>query len=100
MPTLSFNTAFASTAEDAIGLQPSVMIYAEDLNNCQECIDKVSSCYACLSLSQQIFLDSELTNVVPDGYYRFTYEEPLNPNAIWYIVGGYPQSEGFTNNMS
>lgn len=99
MPILSFNTAFASTAEGTIGLTPSIIIYADDLGNCQECIDLVSNCYACLSTVQQVFQDEELTTIVSDGYYRFTYEPPLNPNAIWYIVNGYPQPGGFTNNL-
>ncbi len=99
MPTISFNTSFANTAEGTIGVQPSIVIYAEDLGNCQQCIDLTSSCYACLSTEQQVFQDENLTNLVADGYYRFTYQEPLNPNAIWNIVGGYPQPGGFSNNL-
>lgn len=99
MPILSFNTAYSTTAEGAIGLSPSIMLYAEDLGNCQECVNLVSSCFACLSTQQQVFQDEELTTIVIDGYYKFTYDLPLNPNAIWYIVNGYPQPGGFTNNL-
>jgi hypothetical protein len=37
-----------------------------------------------------------LTTPVTDGYYKVSYNEE-NPNAIWKIVGGFPQGEEFYN---
>jgi hypothetical protein len=49
-----------------------------------------------LTLEQQVFNDVNLTSPVSDGYYLLKYEVG-EPNAIWHIVGGYPQPEGFFN---
>ena len=95
MATLNFTVAYAETLSGVAGLEPSLTIYAEDLILCDSCINETESCYACLSLGQQVFYDEALTSPVADGYYQMTYINSLN--AAWYIVGGYPQSEGFYN---
>lgn len=96
MANISFRAAYSTTLEGSTGVTEFSTVYAEDLGNCQDCIDSVSSCWACLNTGQQIFSDSGLTTPVTDGYYRVEYSEG-NPNAIWYVVGGFPQTAGFYN---
>ena len=48
------------------------------------------------TIEQQVFQDVNLTTIVPDGFYRVEYSSE-DPNAIWHIIGGFPQPEGFTN---
>jgi hypothetical protein len=95
MATLNFTVAYAETLSGLAGLEPSLTIYAEDLILCDSCINETESCYACLSLQQQVFYDEALTSPVVDGYYKTIYTDSMD--ATWYIVGGYPQSEGFYN---
>lgn len=95
MATLNFTVAYAETLSGLAGLEPSLTIYAEDLILCDPCINETESCYACLSLNQQVFNDEALTSPVADGFYKTLYASSLD--ATWYIVGGYPQSGGFYN---
>jgi len=95
MGTLSFLVANSNTLESVSTLTPSVTIYAEDLGLCQYCIDITESCWACLTTSQQVFNDEALTSSVSDGYYLLNYSN--GSNAVWYIVGGYPQESNFLN---
>lgn len=96
MATLNFSVAYSTTLEGAISTPVSSTVYAEDLGNCGTCMTIVSSCWACLTIEQQVFSDAGLTTPVVDGYYRVEYSAE-DPNAIWHIVGGYPQPEGFFN---
>jgi hypothetical protein len=96
MATLNFITAYSSTLDGAINTEPSTTVFAEDLGLCSTCVAEKGNCWACLETTQQVFLDEALTNVVSDGYYRYPYSAE-DPNAIWHIVGGYPQSGGFYN---
>ena len=96
MATLNFLTAYSSTLEGTINTTPSTTVYAEDMGLCSPCVAEKGSCWACLLTTQQVFLDAALTNIVPDGYYRYPYNTE-DPNAIWHIVGGYPQEGGFYN---
>ena len=96
MATLSFTIAYSTTLEGVLELTPSTTVYAEDLGLCQPCVDVVGNCWACLQTTQQVFSDSGLTAPVIDGYYKVSYNEE-NPNAVWKIVGGFPQTEEFYN---
>ena len=97
MATLNFTIAYSTTLEGVLGMTPSTTVYAEDLGLCQSCIDIVSSCWACLSTEQQVFSNPELTSPVADGYYMVIYTITGSQEAIWHIVGGYPQGGGFYN---
>ena len=96
MATLNFSVAYSTTLEGAIGTPISSTVFAEDLGNCSTCVSITSSCCACLSTEQQVFSDPGLTSPVADGYYRVEYSAE-DPNAIWHIIGGYPQGGGFFN---
>jgi hypothetical protein len=98
MATLNFMVAYSETLLGLDGLEPSLTIYAEDLTLCDSCINETESCYACLSLGQQVFNDEALTSPVADGFYKTIYTNSID--ATWYIVGGYPQSGGFYNPIS
>ena len=97
MATLNFTIAYSTTLEGVLSMTPSTTVYAEDLELCQSCIDIVSSCWACLSTEQQVFNDPSLTSPVADGYYMVIYTISGSQEAIWHIVGGYPQGGGFYN---
>jgi hypothetical protein len=96
MAILNFSVAYSTTLEGAIGTPITSTVFAEDLENCSTCLTLVSSCWACLTTEQQVFSEPALTSPVADGYYRVEYSAE-DPNAIWHIVGGYPQTEGFYN---
>lgn len=96
MATLNFSVAFSTDFESVKTTPVSLTVYAEDLGNCQSCVDITSSCWSCLITEQQVFQDVNLTSIVPDGFYLVEYS-PEDPNAIWHIIGGFPQPESFTN---
>lgn len=96
MATLNFSVAFSTDFESVKTAPVSLTVYAEDLENCQPCVDITSSCWACLTTEQQVFQDVNLTTIVPDGFYSVEYNSE-DPSAIWHIIGGFPQPEGFTN---
>jgi hypothetical protein len=96
MAAINFTVAYATTLEGVLPLTPNTTIYAEDLGECQPCVDLTTSCFACLQITQQVFSDSGLTSPVADGYYLVYYYEGSLP-AVWHIVGGYPQEDGFYN---
>ena len=91
---LTFLVSSGSTQIGACATTPSFNIYANNEGDCSGCFSAGLTCWACLNTSQQVFLDSGLTTIVPDGYYR--NEMASSNNATWYIVGGYPQGGGFT----
>jgi hypothetical protein len=95
MATLNFTIAYSTTLEGVLNLEPNTTVYAEDLGNCQLCVGETQSCWACLTTEQQVFNDVNLTSPVADGYYLLLYS-PEN-KAVWHIVEGYPQPEGFYN---
>lgn len=96
MAILNFNVAYATTLEGVLPLTPNTIIYAEDLGLCQSCVEDGATCFPCLQVTQQIFNDEGLTSPVADGYYLTYYTEGSLP-AVWNIVGGYPQENGFYN---
>lgn len=96
MATISFTVAYSANLEGVSELTPSTTVYAEDLGLCDSCVDLVGSCWACLVETQQVFSNPELTTPVIDGYYKVYYNEDSN-SAIWNIIGGFPQTEGFFN---
>jgi hypothetical protein len=95
MALLNFTVAYSSTLESVLNLEPNTTVYAEDLGNCQVCLDDTQTCWACLTTGQQLFTDVDLTNPVADGYYLLNYVS--ESKAVWHIIGGYPQEEGFFN---
>jgi hypothetical protein len=95
MATLNFTIAYSTTLEGVLNLEPNTTVYAEDLGNCQLCVDETQSCWACLTTEQQVFNDVNLTSPVADGYYLLLYT--AENKAVWHIVGGFPQPEGFYN---
>jgi hypothetical protein len=97
MAVSNFTVAYSTTLESVLEMTPNIQVYADDLNNCQSCVDETGSCWACLSTQEQVFQDSALTAPVADGYYMVLYPSPNNPKAVWHIEGGYPQTEGFYN---
>ena len=96
MATLNFTVAYSSTLLGLEGQVPSITVYAEDLENCATCVELTTSCWACLTTSQQVFTDVALSSPVADGYYLVKYTSESEP-AVWHIVGGFPQTEGFFN---
>jgi hypothetical protein len=96
MATLNFTIAYGTTLASVEGQTPSITVYAEDLENCSVCLSETGSCWACLTTEQQVFNNASLDSVVADGYYMLKYSEDANP-AVWHIIGGYPQPEGFFN---
>jgi hypothetical protein len=96
MATLNFTIAYGATLESLEGQTPSITVYAEDLENCAPCQSEKGTCWACLTTEQQVFNDAALTSPVADGYYLLKYETEENP-AIWHIIEGFPQGEGFIN---
>lgn len=96
MATLNFTIAYGATLESLEGQVPSVTVYADDLGNCVTCQSEKGSCWPCLTTEQQVFNDAALTSPVADGYYLLKYETEETP-AIWHIIEGFPQGEGFFN---
>lgn len=90
---LDFLVASGSTQSGACAETPSFTIYAQNLGDCSGCFQYGLTCWACVSTGQQLFLDSGLTTIVPDGYYK--NEMSSGNNATWYVVGGYPQGAQF-----
>jgi hypothetical protein len=93
MAVLQFLVSNGLTQNDACSNYPSFYVYADDLGNCGGCIGAGLTCWACLTTSQQVYLDPALTIIVPDSYY--SNEMAPNVFATWYIVGGFPQGAGF-----
>lgn len=97
MATLNFTVAYNTTLESVQGMTPSIQVYADEINDCSVCQTETGSCWACLSTEQQVFSDSAMTSPVADGYYMVLYTIGGSQEAIWHIVGGYPQGGGFFN---
>ena len=94
VPVVSFYVSSGSTALQACQTGPSFYVYAQDLGNCAACLP--NTCWACLTTSQQVYLDPLLTIPVGNGYYNNNMNTTGGNNyATWYIVGGFPQSAGF-----
>jgi hypothetical protein len=90
---LVFSVSSGATQNEACSGVCYFNVYALDLGNCGGCIGAGLTCWACLTTSQQVYLDAGLTTLVPNGYYA---NEMSSGNfGSWYIVGGFPQSAGF-----
>ena len=83
---LTFSATFGQSAYLACNSGTPVTIYAEDIGNCGGCLP--GPCWACLTTAQQVFSNSSLTTIVPDGFYVVN-------GGVWEIIGGYPQPGGF-----
>jgi hypothetical protein len=105
-PTVSFIVGSGTTKSDACNNLTSgntVTIYAYDLGNCGGCAPL--TCFPCLTTSQQLFMDSDLTIHVPNGYYTNDMDGAGN-YGTWKVddcggtpgstSGGYPQGGGFS----
>jgi hypothetical protein len=105
-PTLSFIVGSGTTKSDACNNLTNgntVTIYAYDLGVCGPCAPL--TCYPCLMTSQQLFMDSNLTIPVPNGYYTNNMDGAGN-YGTWKVdscggspgssSGGYPQGGGFS----
>lgn len=91
LPPLVFSVSSGATQNEACSGVCYFNVYALDLGNCGGCAPL--TCWACLTTSQQVYLDAGLTTLVPNGYYS---NEMASGNfASWYIVGGFPQPAGF-----
>jgi hypothetical protein len=90
---LVFSVSSGATQNEACSGVCYFNVYAVDLGNCGSCIGGGLTCWACLTTSQQVYLDAGLTTLVPNGYY--TNEMSSGNFASWYIVGGFPQPAGF-----
>ena len=95
MAALNFTVAFSTNLEQVLSMEPSTVVYAEDLELCSECVATTNSCWACLQTTQQVFNDSGLTSPVATGYYMVVYENSLK--GVWHIVERYPQEGGLYN---
>lgn len=89
---LQFYVGSALSQPAACAETPNFYIYAQDLGNCAPCLP--FNCWPCITTSQQLFLNPQLTMVVPDGYYANQFGG-VGQKATWYVVGGYPQGGGF-----
>ena len=96
MSVISFLVSSASTQNDACEIGPYFLVYADDSfnpNQCDGCTGAGLTCWACLSTSQQVYIDPAMTIPVGDGYYMNEME--TGNFATWYIIGGFPQGAGF-----
>jgi hypothetical protein len=91
---LRFTAKFGANAYDACHNGSTVQIYAADLGICG-CNYPNQSCWPCLTTAQNIYLDSNLTTIVPNGYYSVLQPE-YQVSSIWLISGGKPQSASHT----
>lgn len=95
MSVISFLVSNGLTADDACQVGPYFLIYADvAAGQCDGCTGAGLTCWACLSTSQQLFLDPALTIIVPDSYY--SNEMAPGVYATWNVIGGFPQGGGFT----
>jgi hypothetical protein len=92
---LNFLVSSGATKADACASLTLFDVYANNLGNCQGCFAGGVNCWPCMTTSQQLFLDSGLTTLVPDGYYTNDMSGGGN-YGTWYVVGGYPQGGGFS----
>lgn len=88
MKPLKFNAKFGANAYDACHNGSAVELFTENLGNCG-CNYPFQSCWPCLSTTQNMYIDSNLTIIAPNGYYSVLL-------ATWLISAGKPQSAGFT----
>jgi hypothetical protein len=94
MSVISFLVSSASTQNDACQIGPYFYIYADVVaGQCDGCTGAGLNCWACISTSQQFFIDAGLTTPVGNGYY--SNDMSSGTYATWYVIGGFPQSAGF-----
>lgn len=94
MALYSFLVSSGSTANQACSTGPSFYVYANlPASQCNPCLP--FTCWPCLTTSDLIYSDSGLTQTVGDGYY--SNDTNGGAYAYWYIVGGLPQSAGFSS---
>jgi hypothetical protein len=91
LPPIQFLVHYGPSQNSACNGTPNTFIYAADLGNCAPCLPQ--TCWACLSTSQQLFVDANLTTPVSNGYYK--NEMAAGVSATWHVIGGYPQGGGF-----
>lgn len=88
---LSFNITSGATQNESCFSGLTGVIYTQNIGDCNPCLP--FTCFACLSTTQQLFQDVNLTIPVDDGYY--TNDMGSSTFGTWYVVGGYPQPGGF-----
>jgi len=94
MSVISLLVSSASTQNDACQIGPYFNIYVNVApGQCDGCTGAGLTCWPCLNTTDQLYLDSGLTQLVPNGYY--SNEQSSNNYATWYVVGGFPQSGGY-----
>jgi len=88
---LQFLVHRGGSQNSACSGNPNQYVYAQDLGLCGPCLPL--TCWPCLSTSQQVFSDVNLTTIVPNGYYN----NEIQPGnfAVWHIVGGLPQGGSY-----
>jgi hypothetical protein len=92
---LTFSVTSGTTKSNACASTTFFNVYAQNQGDCSGCFSAGLTCWACLNTSQQVFLDSGLTTIVPDGYFT----NDMNGGGAygtWYVVGGFPQGAGFS----
>lgn len=92
---LSFVVSSGTTKYDACNNYSSGItftVYAQEyLSNCSGCVGL--TCWACLSTSQTVYSDINLTTPVGNAFY--TNLMAPSQFGTWAIIGGAPQSGGF-----
>lgn len=93
---LSFSVTSGSTKANACASTTSFNVYALVQGDCSSCFSASLNCWACVSTFQQVYLDSALTTLVPNGYYTNDMDGSGN-YGTWNIIGGFPQGAGFSS---
>ena len=100
---LKFTVKFGATSYDACWNGSTVQIYTADLGLCG-CNYPLQSCWPCLTTSQNLYSDSLLTTLVPNGYYATNVSGTSGGSANgsgngfdkrWYVLSGKPQGAGY-----
>jgi hypothetical protein len=89
---LSFTVTSGSSVYEACNGSTPGTLYAQDLGNCGGCAPL--TCWACLTTSQNLYLDAALTIKAPNAYY--TNEMAPGNFATWFVLDGMPQGGGFS----
>jgi hypothetical protein len=96
MSVISFLVSSGSTDIEACQIGPYFNIYVDVLpNQCDPCTSGGITCWACVNTNQQFFLDSGLTQVVPDAWY--SNEIQTNDYQRQYISGGFISGGTYTS---
>ena len=96
MSVISFLVSSGSTDIEACQIGPYFNIYVDVLpNQCDPCTSGGITCWPCVNTNQQFFLDSGLTQVVPDAWY--SNEIQTGDYQRQYISGGFISGGTYTS---